>query len=384
MKKELKRWKVSDLLARYPEIDFPEYQREPTVWGRDAKQRLLDSMLRRFDMASIYLYKHDEGEYDCIDGRQRLNAIMSFVGRNEEGEDNKFEFQIKNEIEVDTNHPFQTLDGLTFEKINERAKKGEEDAKRFLKDFHDYEINVVLLSDSEKPSEFNLQFARLNLGTIINSGEKLNAMVGDLRNECFDEGGIGKHKFLDVVKIPTKRYSQEQVAAQILAQAFSLESKEGYARTRHFDLQRLFKEHYKLKENEKKVIKEIHKTMDRLAGVVKPGLLKNRAMTVSVVILAWEKNLDGKDLKTFTEYLEQCLGRLKQQLAKGLEVKRAYYPLIDFQKQITQASVEKPAIKARNEFLANGLSYWEKHRKLEVDVAYEKETGNKPEPLNAN
>lgn len=73
------------------------------------------------------------------------------------------------------------------------------------------------LSDSSRPEEFNLQFTRLNLGAIINSGEKLNAMVGDLRDECFTNQGIGQHAFLDKIKIPTRRFAKEGVAAQILA-----------------------------------------------------------------------------------------------------------------------------------------------------------------------
>ena len=54
-------------------------------------------------------------------------------------------------------------------------------AKEFLRRFKEYPLTVIRLSGSETEKEFNLQFARLNLGTIINSGEKLHAMVGELR-----------------------------------------------------------------------------------------------------------------------------------------------------------------------------------------------------------
>jgi len=44
-------------------------------------------MLRNFDIASIYLYKRDDGYYECIDGRQRINAILSFLGLNSSEQD---------------------------------------------------------------------------------------------------------------------------------------------------------------------------------------------------------------------------------------------------------------------------------------------------------
>ena len=90
MKKKIKVWKISDaghkdssLEHKYSSIDFPEYQREPTVWSRAAKQRLVDSILRQFDIASLYFYKDEDGSLDCIDGRQRIGAIMSFLEENE-------------------------------------------------------------------------------------------------------------------------------------------------------------------------------------------------------------------------------------------------------------------------------------------------------------
>lgn len=81
MKKETTTWTVRDLAERFPTINFPEYQREPNVWEKAAKQRLVDSIIRKFDIASIYLYQDEDGSIDCIDGRQRLGAIMSFMRR---------------------------------------------------------------------------------------------------------------------------------------------------------------------------------------------------------------------------------------------------------------------------------------------------------------
>ena len=82
MKRSGERWSIKDIALKYPEISFPEYQREPTVWPRRAKQRLVDSIVREFDIGAMYFYVDQAGSIDCIDGRQRLGAIMSFLGQN--------------------------------------------------------------------------------------------------------------------------------------------------------------------------------------------------------------------------------------------------------------------------------------------------------------
>ena len=91
-------FKIRELQHEFPRIEFPEYQREPSVWNLDQKQRLIDSILRRFDVAAIYLYEREDGGWECIDGRQRLNAVMSFLGRNGADPDNGFSVRIQNEI----------------------------------------------------------------------------------------------------------------------------------------------------------------------------------------------------------------------------------------------------------------------------------------------
>ena len=54
MRKEIEPWSVQKLREKFSQIDFPEYQREPNLWSLTEKQRLIDSMVRRFDIASLY------------------------------------------------------------------------------------------------------------------------------------------------------------------------------------------------------------------------------------------------------------------------------------------------------------------------------------------
>ena len=108
-------WTIESLcLQQFGRIDYPEYQREPNVWGRDAKQKLIDSILRRFDIGSLYFYIGDDGVHSCIDGRQRINAILSFLNMNPRDPDNCFPLSMSNEIETDDNQEFDELNGLTI------------------------------------------------------------------------------------------------------------------------------------------------------------------------------------------------------------------------------------------------------------------------------
>ena len=123
MKKLIKPWSVLDLKKNFAQITFPEYQREPNVWSRDAKQRLIDSMLRQFDIASFYFYSNDDGSMDCVDGRQRIGAIMSFLGENDNDNDNGFEFKLLNEIYEDQDHEYSSLKDSSFKELKKLAKQ---------------------------------------------------------------------------------------------------------------------------------------------------------------------------------------------------------------------------------------------------------------------
>jgi hypothetical protein len=349
--KQTKLWSLREMVERFATIEFPEYQREPNVWSRDAKQRLIDSIMRSFDIASVYLYETGPESFDCIDGRQRIGAIMSFFGENAEDNDNKFQYKVLNEIYNDEAHPYQSLDGLTLGQIRDLGET-DRTAADFVDAVEIYPLTVVLLSGSRDPLEFNLQFTRLNLGTIINSGEKLHAMVGELRDVCFAADGLGAHPFLEAAGIPTRRYSREQLAAQIMGQVLSLAEDESFGRTRHFDLQKLFKEHTELNNDEREIVGGVRSQLDNLhAAFEQPEILRNRAITVSTVILAWRENFNGDDARDFAKFLTEFLCRLQWQIKKGLDVDDQYRYLIEFQRHVTQASVEKTAVERRHEVL---------------------------------
>lgn len=382
MKKHVESWSVRDLEELINLVHFPDYQREPNLWGLTEKQRLIDSMVRHFDIASLYFYRHDDDTIDCVDGRQRIGAIMDFLGHNPENKDNGFPYRILNEIEEDKTPIFQDLSGKSLAQIRGEAEAGNPDAENFIKEIYEYDLTVVNLSEGEiGGSEFNLQFTRLNLGTIINSGEKLNAMVGELRDICYETGGLGSHPFLADTGIPTRRYSREQVAAQIIAQVFAVEEKQEYARTRHYDLQNLFRENAILSSERKRTIERIRSLLDWLSeGFGGAGTLRSRAMVVSTVLLGWEWGIAGKQsAETLAEFVDELQCRLKWQMAKRLDVDPEYRYLVDFQRHVTQASVEPAAVTERARVMREEYQRWFDFETLRGDEEWaQRHDGRKP------
>lgn len=377
---------IAALQRAFVDIDFPEYQREPNIWSREQKQRLIDSILRQFDISAVYFYRREDDGLECIDGRQRLNAIMSFLADNEGDEDNGFALRIENEISNGLPTPFDILDGSSYQTLQEYANgegaERREAAAKALDTIHNYKITTIELSGVVDEEEFNLQFLRLNLGALINAGEKLHAMVGQMHNVIFESDRIGKHPFFDSVRIPTRRYAKELTAAQVLLQAFSLRETGEFARARHTDLQRFVKTWAEIDPTDQRIV-DISTTLDALsegaAGAT--DLLRNRAVTVSMVLVAWDQAvptaLSADDFWTFGR---EFIGRLRWQVKRIKDLIRddEYSDLVDFQRDLTQASVEKPAVARRHEILKANLAEWLRDRHLIGDTAYEERTGEAP------
>lgn len=108
-------------------------------------------------------------------------------------------------------------------------------------------------------------------------------------------------------------------------------------------------------------------------------ILRNRAITVSTVLLAWKLVVTTADeAEKLARFIEEFLCRLGWQIGKGLNVDREYRYLIDFQRHVTQASVEKAAVKARADTLEREYALWIESDALGGDVAYKERTGGEP------
>ena len=61
----------------------PGFQRQ-SVWSERDRAKLIDSILRNYPLPAIFFYRReDDGKiiYDVIDGKQRVESILMFIGQ---------------------------------------------------------------------------------------------------------------------------------------------------------------------------------------------------------------------------------------------------------------------------------------------------------------
>lgn len=135
----------------------PGFQRE-SVWTMKDRQKLIDSILRNYPIPAVFLYKREEnGEiiYDVIDGKQRIETFLMFMG-----------IMRGNQFIVKTHMP----DKEEKEKIN--FKLLQRRSKQYL--LTGYKITAIEVNGD--PSDVIELFVRINsTGKALSSAEKRHA-----------------------------------------------------------------------------------------------------------------------------------------------------------------------------------------------------------------
>lgn len=73
-------WPISGFIDRNRLNLTPSYQRGD-VWGSSDRSALIESVLRGIPLPSIILLQKDGGNYEVVDGKQRLTTLLRFVGK---------------------------------------------------------------------------------------------------------------------------------------------------------------------------------------------------------------------------------------------------------------------------------------------------------------
>jgi len=161
-----------------------EFQRGE-VWDLPRKQKLIDSILRGYSINTIFLRQLTNG-YECLDGQQRLKTILK------EFLNNKFPINPKITPEFKRGTYFYELPDSLKSKIKS------------------YIIYAIIFYTHEDEETCKI-FLRLQEGLPLNSPEKLNAMMGYLRNEIVE---LAKHPFMKKLGIKDYRFSHRYIIAQ--------------------------------------------------------------------------------------------------------------------------------------------------------------------------
>lgn len=295
---------LDKIYKRRDRYEIPDWQREE-VWGVSKKQKLIDSILRGWQLPKFYFLKVSEKpeEYEVIDGQQRLTAIFEFL-------DN----------ELSLSEPSQKRFGAKFYKdLNDSVSDA----------FDDFEIQFdeIVDADEKDLKEF---FLRLQEGLPLTSSEKLNAVDSKLRDFCVKLAKSGF--FVSTCALADKRYAYFDIASK----AITLEIEGLGIGLRLDDMREVFESQASFSPNSQ-VAKRIKAALSLLENTFpKDSLLfRNRAITQSFITLACrvvENSPDLDKLPMLESFGKRFLSELSSQVQLGHAATDPDY--IAFQKTI--------------------------------------------------
>ena len=341
--------KVGDLVDEFIyaiDVDA-DYQREE-VWSRKNQERLLDSILKGIDIPKLYLFELDKNKeeqftYECIDGKQRILTLFHFVNPGSDTEENEL-------LKVEISGRKYTYEELKHQFPNETKK------------FRDYKLEFVVYKESDNFSEDFIReiFLRLQLGIRLNSGELLNAHTGPIRDYIFRD----KKKvfpFLSKTNLSDARYSRQFTLAQICINSFFRARTGEFTRARLVDLEEFFDSDIPDLEANLKRIGKVLQLMDEGFGSHAENI-SSRAVAVSAYLFVEKLCLDEEENKIadFARFYTKLLSEIKDNLAliNDLEAPSNKIVIDEFQRYITQASVEPYSLRGRDAYLKKAFKHY--------------------------
>jgi hypothetical protein len=320
-----------------------DYQREK-IWSRKNQEELLDSIIKNIDIPKIYLARlasNETFDFECIDGKQRMTTLLSFFKPEPNGE---------NPLAVP----------LAGEKYTYKRLKKE--LPNLAKKVEDFELAFVIYPEIDDDEFLREIFRRLQLGVRLNSGELLKTYTGTLRDFVYKE--MGKDApFLRNTNLSEKRFSRQFTLVQICINSFSRRESGEFVRARYDDLGDFVKEKSELDNKDENLvrIREVLKIMDKHFGQEAQSI-SSRAVAVSAYLFVEDLYTQERPdlVPSFVTFYTKLLGEIKSDLKLLSKYKRPTNPTIleEFQKHISQASVEPYAIKSRDLFLAKAFHYY--------------------------
>ncbi len=164
---------ISTLLTRleHNELELsPDFQRRANLWDVKRKSRLIESVLLRIPLPSFYFSEDEDGNFEVVDGLQRLCAIFHFIDHE------------KLNKATNANLPPLILSDLQY--LTEKNDSSFIQLERtFQRRINELEINVnVIRATTPKEVMFNV-FARLNQGGLPLSAQEIRNAIypGDWR-----------------------------------------------------------------------------------------------------------------------------------------------------------------------------------------------------------
>ncbi|HYV20048.1 MAG TPA: DUF262 domain-containing protein [Verrucomicrobiae bacterium] len=330
---------IADYIYR---IDLDaDYQREK-IWSREDQEMLIDSMMQNIDIPKLYLVEVRDNEtfdFECIDGKQRMATLLAFF------------------------KPDSDTHGLTVRIAGERYSYGrlQVEFPSIAKKIEDYELTFVIYKNLDEQLLREI-FRRLQLGIRLNSGELLKTYTGTIRDFVYREMGSNA-PFLRNTRLSLKRFSRQFTLAQVCINSFSLAADGEFVRARYDDLGDFFKDKYDLEVNDPNLvrIRSVLNLMDKHFGT-EAVKVSSRAVAVSAYLYVEDLFLKKQSgiIGQFATFYGLLLDEVKHNLGLLAKYQNPDNSLIleQFQKYVSQASVESYAIKRRHGFLEKAFAYY--------------------------
>ena len=324
MKMELRSRAIDKIYKRRDRIEMPEFQREE-VWSDERKRLLIDTILRGWHIPKLYFRKIDEQSYECVDGQQRLVTIWEFYG-------NKLALSPESAAKYG---------GARYQDL----------PLALTDDFDDFELDIEEIVDADD-RELEELFQRLQLGTPLNSPERLNAVGGEMRD--FVKTLAKTHYFTDSIAVKDTRFAHFDIASKWLF----VEARGIQPQMRFPQLEKLFQDNRTFSATSE-LAKRINITAKFLQQAFPDKIqwLRNRANVLSVCMLASEivKNkLDRGNATLFSKFVNSYFEELAQEVEKGSSADDK--ELLEYQQAISFGSTGGDSIRKRLEILTSRIA----------------------------
>lgn len=338
MKRRVEQWTVEKLSKERTRISFPEYQREKSLWPVEKKRLLIDSLQKDIDVPKLYFNLLSDNSIEVIDGQQRLWSIWEFL-------DGEYTIQ-------------SGAKNVTFEQMSPSQKRTIQN--------YQFQVTVFEAADDEYLREL---FIRLQLGLLLNTGEKLHAATGRMKGFVFST--LANDRFVKALGIPGRRYAKETLCAQIAINSFTKKKVGQFARTRYDDLVNFFDQYAAPTGEEEKLFKErataIPKTFEILWSIFgqKTRDLRNRSYVLSIFLLVEDVPPPSSEYGKFLEFAFRLWTRLREEAKKGMD--RSNRELYSFQSLLSSAPGEQYQIERRHEKLKEYYAHYVGRGKIKGD-----------------
>lgn len=201
---------IGELVSMYRDNELiinPDFQRK-FRWSLQTQSRLIESILIGVPLPSIFVFQNEKGQWEVVDGVQRISTILAFMGELRDKEGKK---QAPTILEKTKMLPL--LKDITWSTLPKEPLQ---------LDFKRSKLEIkIIKSMSHKNAKFEV-FQRLNYAPTILSGQEYrNALLIMINKEFFDwiENLGNNEDFKKCIDL-TERWLDEKYDQELILRLF--------------------------------------------------------------------------------------------------------------------------------------------------------------------